>query len=269
MPAGAARPEDPSHDRRARGGGGIVRVTGAHDDVAVIWHDVECGRYRADLPLWLELAEQEAGPVLDVGAGTGRVALELARAGHHVVALDREPAFLDALQERAVPGSLVQTVLGDAGDFDLDGLRFGLIIAPMQTIQLLGASGRAGFLRAAREHLTPDGLVACALAVDMEAWTCPPAVLPLPDMGYVDGVSYSSQPVALVDLGDRMAIERIRTILAPGAQPASVDDVIHLDKIDAAQVEVEAQAAGLWPRAARVIAPTQEHVGTTVAMFRG
>ena len=63
----------------------------------VAWHDVECGGYRADLPLWRELARAEAGPVLDVGAGTGRVALDLARAGHSVTALDREPELLDAL----------------------------------------------------------------------------------------------------------------------------------------------------------------------------
>ena len=32
----------------------------------IVWHDVECGGYRADLPLWRELAAAEAGPVLDV-----------------------------------------------------------------------------------------------------------------------------------------------------------------------------------------------------------
>ena len=42
----------------------------------VVWHDVECGRYSADLALWRELAAREPGPVLDVGAGTGRVALD-------------------------------------------------------------------------------------------------------------------------------------------------------------------------------------------------
>ena len=45
----------------------------------VAWHDVECGGYDADLPLWRELAARRGGPVLDVGAGTGRVALDLAR----------------------------------------------------------------------------------------------------------------------------------------------------------------------------------------------
>jgi len=235
---------------------------------AVIWHDVECSRYSADLPLWRELAEQEEGPILDVGAGTGRVTLELARAGHHVVALDREPLFLDALRERA--GSLpVETVVGDAAGFVLPGRRFGLIIAPMQTIQLLGAPGRAAFLAAVRAHLTPHGLVACALADAMEAFDAEHVVLPLPDCGIVDGVSYYSQPVALRDRGDRMAIERIRTVVTRDGQRSASDDVIHLDKVDAAQVEAEGLAAGLWPRAARVIPPTEEHVGTTVVLLRG
>jgi SAM-dependent methyltransferase len=234
----------------------------------VIWHDIECGRYRADLPLWHELAKAEEGPVLDLGAGTGRVTLDLARKGHHVVALDREPEFLEALRSRA--GTLdVETVVGDAGGFELPGRTFGLIIAPMQTIQLLGPAGRAGLLRSARAHLTPHGLLACALADAMEAFDADHVLLPVPDTGHVGGVSYYSQPVALRDDGDRMTIERIRTtVAADGARTAS-DDVIHLDKVDAAQVEAEALEAGLWPRAARVIAPTEEHVGTTVVILRG
>ncbi|MEJ7798250.1 MAG: class I SAM-dependent methyltransferase [Solirubrobacteraceae bacterium] len=237
-------------------------------DVDVIWHDIECSRYTADLPLWRELAASEAGPVLDLGAGTGRVTLDLARRGHDVVALDREPAFLDVLRARA--GSLpVTTIVGDAGAFSLPGWRFGLIIAPMQTIQLLGAGGRAGLLRAVREHLTPNGLLACALADAMEAFDGEHVLLPLPDVGSIGGVSYYSQPVALRDAGERMAIERIRTTVGPGGRRSASDDVIHLDKVDAAQVEAEALAAGLWPRAARVIAPTEDHVGTTVVMLRG
>ena len=39
----------------------------------------------------------EAGPVLDVGAGAGRVALDLARAGHDVTALDLDAELLAEL----------------------------------------------------------------------------------------------------------------------------------------------------------------------------
>lgn len=234
----------------------------------VIWHDVECARYAADLAVWRELATAEAGPILDVGAGTGRVTLDLARRGHEVVALDREPAFLDALRARA--GELaVQTVVADACAFDLGATRFGLIVAPMQTIQLLGVAGRAGFLRSVREHLAPGGLVACALADAMEAFDGEHVLLPLPDVGHTGGVSYFSQPVALRDKGDRMAIERIRTVVRPSGERSNSEDVIHLDKVSPVEVEAEARAAGMRPIPLRVIPPTDVHVGTIVVMFRG
>ena len=69
----------------------------------VVWHDVECGRYDADLPLWHELAREAPEGVLDVGAGTGRVALRLAYAGHDVTALDLDPELLAVLEQRAPP----------------------------------------------------------------------------------------------------------------------------------------------------------------------
>ncbi|MDQ6751787.1 MAG: hypothetical protein M3Z33_13685, partial [Actinomycetota bacterium] len=76
----------------------MVAATAELHDVR--WHDLECGAYSADLPLWLELAAGAGGPVLDVGAGTGRVALELARAGHVVTALDSDAGLLCALRGR-------------------------------------------------------------------------------------------------------------------------------------------------------------------------
>ena len=95
---------------------------------AVVWHDLECGSYRADLPLWRELAEAAGGPVLDVGAGTGRVALDLARRGHDVTALDLDPGLLAQLAVRG-EGLPVRTAQADARDFDL-GRRFALILVP-------------------------------------------------------------------------------------------------------------------------------------------
>ncbi len=65
---------------------------------AAAWHDVECGAYSADLPLWQELASEHHGPVLDVGAGTGRVTLALAAAGVEVTALDLEDELLAVLR---------------------------------------------------------------------------------------------------------------------------------------------------------------------------
>ena len=137
---------------------------------AIGWHDVECGGYTADLPLWRELAAQEAGPVLDVGAGAGRVALDLARAGHDVTALDLDADLLAELQARAErEGLAIRTEQADAAGFELSGPLFGLILVPMQTIQLLpGRAARAAFLASAREHLAAGGLVALAVAEELE-----------------------------------------------------------------------------------------------------
>ena len=98
---------------------------------AVAWHDAECGGYGADLAAWERLAAAQGGPVLDLGAGTGRVALHLAARGHEVVAVDSDPDLLAALAERAegrVPA--IETIEADVRDLDL-GRRFPLIVAPM------------------------------------------------------------------------------------------------------------------------------------------
>jgi len=238
----------------------------------VVWHDVECGAYGADLPLWRELAAATPGPVLDVGAGTGRVALDLARLGHEVTALDREPALLAALAERAAgQGMRVRTVVADAQGFLLEeGERaFGLVAVPMQTIQLL--ADRLAFLRAARRHLAPRGLVALALADDLEGFDgeAGAPILPTPDTGDRDGWRFASQPVAVRELRDRARIERVRYALAPGGERSVERDAIELAAVGVPALEAEGRAAGLTPEPARRIAPTREHVGSQVVLLRG
>jgi 16S rRNA A1518/A1519 N6-dimethyltransferase RsmA/KsgA/DIM1 with predicted DNA glycosylase/AP lyase activity len=92
--------------------------------LGVIWHDVECGNYLEDLPLWRALAAETGGPILDVGAGAGRVTLDLAARGVEVVALDIDAELLEALAERAAGlGAQVETAVADARSFDLGEAR--------------------------------------------------------------------------------------------------------------------------------------------------
>ena len=237
--------------------------------MSLVWHDLECGSYAEDLPLWRALARRQGGPVLDVGAGTGRTALDLARAGHAVTALDLDAELLEGLRARA--GALeVDTVVSDARDFSLPE-RFGLCIMPMQTIQLLGgAAGRTSFLRCAREHLRGDGLVAIAIADELDLFEVTEgAPAPLPDVVETDGIVYCSRPTAVRVDGDGFVLERRReTVGADGALAVELD-VIHLDWLDADRLESEAMAAGLRAAGRAVIAPTADYVGSLVVMLSG
>jgi SAM-dependent methyltransferase len=237
--------------------------------LSVAWHDVECGGYDVDLGLWRALAAAHAAgaPVLDVGAGTGRVALELARQGHGVVALDTEAELLQALRERA-RGLPVQTALGDARTMDL-GRRFGLVIAPMQTVQLLGGAGdRAAFLRAAREHLLPGGTLAAAIAHPLEAFDSRDVQPPAPDVGEAGGVRLVSRPLAIRDEGDRVALVRRREAIAPDGTRTADEDVTRLHRVTPEDLSAEGAAASLAPAAPMHVPATPEYIDSTVVVWR-
>jgi SAM-dependent methyltransferase len=234
--------------------------------VSVIWHDLECGGYVEDLPLWRQLADRFGDPILDVGAGTGRIALDLARHGHAVTALDHDANLIGELRRRAA-GIELATVLADARDFDL-GQQFALCLMPMQTIQLLGgAGGRAGFLRCAHRHLRSGGVLAIALTDELEIYEVPDgSPVPLPDICERDGVVYSSQPTAVRADSGGFVLERRRETVNADGQLAVSRDAIRLDRLDAAQLEREAAAAGLTPAGRSSIPATDDYVGSAVVM---
>jgi SAM-dependent methyltransferase len=234
----------------------------------IIWHDVECGGYAEDLSLWRSLAAEHGDPVLDVGAGTGRIALDLARRGHDVVALDHDQALVAELERRAA-GLNVTAVAGDARDFEL-GRQFALCIVPMQTVQLLGGpGGRRAFLECARRHLRPGGLVAVAIAPELELFEVVDGGLaPLPDIREVDGVVYSSMPTAVRADREGFLLERRRELISASGSRSIQQDVIRLDRLSGQELESEARAAGLHPAGRAEVAATDDHVGSEVVLLR-
>jgi SAM-dependent methyltransferase len=242
------------------------------DALHVLWHDLECGRYTEDLPLWRELAADANGPVLDLGAGSGRVALDLAGAGHDVTALDVDPLLLAALAERASSAGLaVDVIQSDARDFAvaLAGRTFALVLAPMQTIQLLGGpEGRAGLLRCARACLRPGGLLACAIADALEGFDAEHTEPPLPDVMEQNGWVFASQPLAVRPDEEGTTIERIRQTVSPAGARTAEGDVVRLDRLDGDTLEAEGVAAGFAPAGRRFVEMTDEHVGSEVVLLR-
>ena len=242
----------------------------AGSEPLVVWHDVECGSYTADLELWRELAAEAAGRVLDVGAGTGRVALDLAARGANVVALDREPVLLAALSERAARrGLVIETVCADATGFDLDGRRFALIVVPMQTLQLLAdADARGEFLHCAHRHLHPGGRVAIALAPSVEPFEPGLVTLPEPDVADLSELRYVSQPTGVRVGGGYFELVRRRDTVAADGGRVSELDVIRLADVAPGEVEDEARRAGFTVQPRRRIPETDRHVGSEVVILR-
>jgi SAM-dependent methyltransferase len=241
-----------------------------------IWHDVECGGYAADLPLWEELAERRGGPVLELGCGTGRVALHLARCGHRVIGLDRDPDLIAALRQRAsdsrhngvgrksdAPADRVEPLVADAREFELDE-PVALALAPMQFLQLLpGAADLAACLAAVAAALEPGGLFAAALVESVPTGGAPP----LPDVHEVDGWVYSSLPVAALTAEGRILLRRLRQAVSPAGELSEEEDEIELRTLAADELEREAERAGLLPVGRRTVPATEAHVGSLVVLM--
>ncbi len=232
---------------------------------SAIWHDVELGSYDADLPLWLELAAAGNGAILDLGAGTGRVAAHLAAHGHEVVALDTDPDLLAVLAQRAPS---VTTVLADARSFSLER-RFPLVIAPMQLAHIVGGhAARVAMLKRVHAHLIDGGTFAAALTDPMEALEDRGDPFPLPDMLERDGWVFSSQPLSVREDNSSVAMERHRQAVSPTGEIDEETVTIALDVFSSDQFEDEARVAGLEPVGRRAVPESPDHIGSSVVICR-
>jgi SAM-dependent methyltransferase len=96
------------------------------------FYDLDFGGIDYDLPFYENFARRCGSPILELGVGTGRVALSLARAGFSVTGIDSSPAML-AVARSKLEGLLqqrVRLVEGDIRDFKLKE-RFALALAPL------------------------------------------------------------------------------------------------------------------------------------------
>jgi SAM-dependent methyltransferase len=236
--------------------------------VNAVWHDVECAAYMADLELWRELADAASGPVLDLGCGTGRVALDLAARGHEVTGIDSDPDLIEVLHARARARELrIEAAAADARSFDLDR-QFTLVVSPMQVVQLLGgAEGRARMLAAVRRHLQPGGLFAAALANPFEDWSDEESLPPLPDVREEDGWVYSSTPIGVRQAAGSFVIERHRQAVSPSGEMTEERSTIELDTVAPGDLEAEARDAGFGVRPRRRVPETPDYVASEVVVL--
>jgi SAM-dependent methyltransferase len=111
-----------------------------------------------DVPFYVAEAERSGGPVLELGVGTGRVAVPIAAAGIEVVGVDLSPGMLDVARERAeLAGVAVDLRSGDMRDPPVDG-GFPLVICPFRSLLHMETErDRRAALRAVARHLEPAG----------------------------------------------------------------------------------------------------------------
>jgi SAM-dependent methyltransferase len=231
---------------------------------AAIWHDVECGGYAADLGVWDELADRCGDPILELGAGTGRLSIHLARRGHRVIGLDYDEELIAAQRERAV-GLPVTPLLADARGFELPE-PVALALAPMQLLQMLAnRAERLACLDSIAAQLLPGGRVAAAMVEGMPE---PEEGEPLlPDVREVDGWVYSSLPLEAIVGPDQIVVHRLRQKVSPAGELTDEPDSVTICTLTADELEAEAAGVGLAPIERLRIDPTDDHVGSTVVVL--
>jgi SAM-dependent methyltransferase len=124
-------------------------------------YDAWCRSVTEDIPFYVELALAAGGRVLEVGVGSGRIAVPIGLAGIPVVGVDSSRVMLDLARERAAPHAiefeLVQAdmrVLPELG-------RFGLVLVPFRAfLHLRDDAERLAVLRALFDRLEPGGTLA-------------------------------------------------------------------------------------------------------------
>jgi SAM-dependent methyltransferase len=125
--------------------------------------DFAFGLFRSssgDAEFYRALAREAGGPVLELGCGTGRVLLPIARDGIACTGLDSSEAMLEEFLRRRPPGNL-RLVKGPMQDFDFGSDRFGLIFSAFRSFQhVLTVEDQLACLAAARRHPAPRGVFA-------------------------------------------------------------------------------------------------------------
>jgi SAM-dependent methyltransferase len=109
-----------------------------------------------DLPFWLALAEREGGPVIEWGAGTGRITIPMAEAGHDITGVEVSEEMVERGRTKS---KRVEWVRDDMRSARL-GRRYGLAVCAFNSfLCLLSIDDALAFVRNAKEHLKPGGLL--------------------------------------------------------------------------------------------------------------
>jgi SAM-dependent methyltransferase len=116
-----------------------------------------------DIPFYIEYANKQNGNILDLGCGTGRVSIELAKLGHSVTGLDLSEQMLGIYKNKIknLPENIqekIEIINGNMADFKMSK-KYSLIIAPFRVFQALTEENDIqNCLQCIRIHLNDNGI---------------------------------------------------------------------------------------------------------------
>ncbi|HRI55927.1 MAG: methyltransferase domain-containing protein [Anaerolinea sp.] len=126
------------------------------------FYDLDYEPFQEDVALYLGLAERTGGPLLELGCGTGRLLLPLARAGFDITGVDMSPRMLEVAQakvDEAGLGEQITLVQADMREVQLPQQYRLAFIAINSFMHLLTLEDQLAALRAWRRLLSPGGLL--------------------------------------------------------------------------------------------------------------
>jgi len=131
---------------------------------------------RRDIAFWQRLALANDGPVLELGCGTGRVAVPVVKAGARLVGIDLSLPMLERARKRLVRARLSHRALLVRGDIRHLPFRshrgFGLVMAPYGILQSLTRErDLAATLESVARVVRPGGLFGVDLVPDLPRWS--------------------------------------------------------------------------------------------------
>lgn len=134
-----------------------------YDPIAALYQ-LQYAQYHDDVHFYSQLANRIGGDVLELGAGSGRVSIPIARRGLQVTGLEYSAQMLAYAQHNAQEaGVLVDWLLGDMRNFALNR-HFPLIIAPFNALMhLYTPQDQLQALRCVAAHMDANSIFVCDL----------------------------------------------------------------------------------------------------------
>lgn len=225
----------------------------------VSFHDSEMAGVTEDLPLWRLTSRS---PVLEIGAGTGRVSVALAQAGYDVTAVEPDPVLAEELAARAA-GS-VKVVETTAEELPVVG-EFGTVLVADGTLHLFEPKIRRRVLHNAARNVRSGGFLAAFIYPTYPQFEGHSSIV---ESYEHHGRTYGTYFTACVDEGEWYRIDAVDSIVRAGATESETPRSWRLYKMSADDLEVEALEHGFRPALRIPLSPAQRVPGVAIFLER-